>query len=294
MTDNYDILIFHGIFGLWIWLFLLINPIILKKTIWVCWGGDLYNIKNKRDSLKQNISRFFRHKIKLILVRKFKGIVVLNESDLSVLDELYRYGRAKVIPYPLLISDNVLCDENHNHNHNHNHTILLGNSGDSSNGHIQLLEYLSIFKDKEIVIICPLGYGGTEQYIKSVTDLGNSIFGKKFIPYTDMIDQNEYINLLSKCDAAIINHKRQQALFVCYFMLKYGKKLFMSSESPVFFNLKKNGISVYPVELIPSSSWDSFVSVDSISVSKNKDIYHKLYSLETINDLWRKLVNDFL
>ncbi|WP_083234102.1 TDP-N-acetylfucosamine:lipid II N-acetylfucosaminyltransferase [Candidatus Marithrix sp. Canyon 246] len=72
----------------------------------------------------------------------------------------------------------------------------------------------------------PLSYGDPKGvYIKEVISTGTKIFGDKFIPMTEFMDFDKYLNFLGSINITIFNHNRQQAMGNTITLLGFGKKV---------------------------------------------------------------------
>lgn len=122
--------------------------------------------------------------------------------------------------------------------------ILLGNSSDSSNNH---LDVLNIIKKRNISnkVYIPLGYGDTDykKYIKERIDDSDNI-----IIQDDFVSRDEYVMNLSKCKVAILGHIRQQALGNIAMAMMLGMKIFLYKDSMCYKYLRQSGFVVYSIE----------------------------------------------
>lgn len=91
------------------------------------------------------------------------------------------------------------------------HSILLGNSSNPSNNHLDALHLLkrSSLDIEEILI--PLSYGD-ENYRDWLIPKATQIFGNLVSPITEFKSAKDYFNLISNCGIVFMNHYRQQAL----------------------------------------------------------------------------------
>lgn len=121
--------------------------------------------------------------------------------------------------------------------------IQIGNSADPSNNHIEILDKLLLFKDKNIRIYAPLSYGD-KAHAKKVISKGKELFGDKFIALTGFIPFEEYLQFLGSIDIAIFNHKRQQAMGNTITLLGLGKTVFIRSDTTQWQLFKDKNIEV--------------------------------------------------
>ena len=111
---------------------------------------------------------------------------------------------------------------------------------------MEILEKLQHLKKEDFTIVCPLSYGD-EEYAKKVIEYGKEIFGEKFVPITNFMTLEEYMEFLSNCDVGIFNNNRQQAMGNINSMFRMGKKLYLREGTAMWKDYIKNNLKVYPV-----------------------------------------------
>lgn len=123
--------------------------------------------------------------------------------------------------------------------------ILIGNSADPSNNHLDLLE---LVKKRKITnqLYMPLAYGNQdyacriEEYVhKRKID---ALVQRQFVPY------GEYISILHSCRVGIFGHLRQQAVGNISACLMQGSKVFLYKDSILYRYFKSNGYIVFTIE----------------------------------------------
>lgn len=248
-----------------------------KQVIWLGWGYDyysrllsgafpngLYLNQTKRllnNNLKSNKIRFgvrkIKNAIKIILGQSIKKRTrLLNRVDIfsPVIDaehrmacELNPWFRPRYVTWNYgtleddLMVDSVACDAPLGPH------ILVGNSATFENNHLEIFEYLARHVDLAgVKIYAPLSYGN-DWYKNQIIAAGRSMFGDQFVPLTDFMEKDAYINLLQSCGHVFMNHLRQQALGnICIMMLK-GAKLYINPVSPLYQWLLDKGAVVQPI-----------------------------------------------
>lgn len=129
--------------------------------------------------------------------------------------------------------------------------ILIGNSASFENNHLELFELLAEHFDLEDrKLVTPLSYGNP-WYAEKVIAEGNRLFGDQFVPLTDFLPKEEYIEILDSCGHVFMNHLRQQALGnICIMMLK-GAKIYLNPVNPLYAWLSEQGAFI---EIIDGST----------------------------------------
>ncbi|NVO18753.1 MAG: TDP-N-acetylfucosamine:lipid II N-acetylfucosaminyltransferase [Bacteroidetes bacterium] len=260
---------------------------LLKKTSWIVWGGDVFVYKEADKSLKNRFLEYLRKKI----IPSFPEICSFIKDD--ALEAMKIYGSQAVYtpilyPIPLNITDlktTQQVDEFPNHI-----KILVGNSADPSNFHLDTLEMISKFKHQPIKIYCPLSYYYDKVYIKTVIENGHLHFGENFIPILNMMSSQEYISLLKCVDVGIMNHNRQQALGNILPLLYLGKKVYLRKDVSTFNFLTSLGCIVYDISEIFPSKFEEFIEIKSEFQQSNFEKIKALTSDEYFINLWSNLI----
>jgi len=220
--NNADKIILHGLFNSNIIKLLWLMPWLLKKCYWGMWGADLYAYEyRKRRPLKE----FFRRGV----IKKLGYIITYIKGDYELAQQWYgtKAHYQECLMYPSnLYKDASICKEKNSSSIN----ILIGNSADKSNNHLDVFQRLCDFIQEDICVYVPLSYGGKPEYVNQVITEGNKLLGERFIPLTDMLPFNQYLALLAEIDIAIFNNNRQQAMGNIISLLSFGKKVFLRSD----------------------------------------------------------------
>lgn len=126
--------------------------------------------------------------------------------------------------------------------------ILAGNSASPTNNHIELFHAL-----KEQVnlrgrsVIVPLSYGDVT-YRGIILAEGKKILGDNFVPLTEYMPKDKYIETIRSCGFFAMNHMRQQAVGnVCIAMLM-GAKIYLNDNSPLYQWLNYRGAHISTLE----------------------------------------------
>lgn len=259
---------------------------LLKKSTWIIWGGDLYVYRDSNQSIMTKIYESLRKKI----IPRFAEVASFLEGDAILSKKIYRSNSTyRHILYPLPIDLDALPKKIHIKKDGTT-TILIGNSADPSNNHLEVLKLLSKFRTEKIRIICPLSYYSDENYIKSIITMGSNLFKHNFIPITDFMSKNEYLHLLKEIDICLMNHNRQQALGNIIPLLYLGKKLYIKSGITTYDFLNEIKCVVFDIETIKKSTWQSFILFDEDSALNNQKAIYSATSKEHCSELWRTLL----
>lgn len=114
--------------------------------------------------------------------------------------------------------------------------VLLGNSADPSNNHIDACNFLLKALPKDSIVNCPLSYGDPD-YSVIFQKWAETNLQSRFHPVKDFLSRKEYVELLNNMDLVIMYHNRQQAIGNIITSLCLGKPIFIKRHSPVFLML---------------------------------------------------------
>lgn len=235
--------ILHGLFDPQLILILFAMPWLLKKCYWVMWGGDLYVYQLGKRNWKWKLREFFRRSV----IKNMGYLVSGTPGDVDLAREWYRVkgDHIRCFNYPSNVYKHYEVKPKIHNTIN----VQVGNSADPSNRHIEILDQLDKFKDKDIKIFAVLSYGDQE-YAKKVISEGEKKFGVKFIAITEMMPFDKYLEFLSSIDVAIFNHERQQAFGNTITLLGLGKKVFLNPSSTLNSVFSEFDIQVFNSEKI--------------------------------------------
>ncbi len=233
-----------------------------KHVAWCIWGGDLYNpIKNNQ------VDAFPTTKIRSIHT-PISGDITLFKDNFGEIDSYYF-----AYPYPGLYGDiNVLALSEKKKR------IIVGNSGDRSNNHIEILEVLSTKTDiKDYNLILPVAYNlardykiELEQKIKQLNLEDNVEFFDAFLT------PDEFLQFIGTAEFQIMAHNRQQAIGNTLMGIYCGTTVFVKNHitvqhkqivNPTWEFLKQNELTVHPFEGL-----SDFKTMAEISKKNNSQI----------------------
>jgi dTDP-N-acetylfucosamine:lipid II N-acetylfucosaminyltransferase len=236
-------IIIHGLNSKIVSLLFFVQPWILKKTSWLIWGADLYDFNKVSKTFLDKIYK----KIKTFIVKRFYSIIAYASGDYNLAVRYYgvkgKFEKCLYYPYFAVEDylDNIVIDRSKVEN-----IIMVGNSADSTNEHLEIFEkLLKIPNINEYKILVPLSYGGTTSYVNRVIQRGENYFGDNFIALTTFMDSKDYYHLLSKVKVVIMGHKRQQATGNILALIKFSKKIFIRTDISTWNFYQENNIKMF-------------------------------------------------
>lgn len=284
-----DKIILHSLYNRKLSTLLFFLPAYKKKIVWIVWGGDLYPYIRETIDIKLKAYDIIRSN----LIKRANIIAALVEGDLKIVSENYKTN-AKLMT-AIYMSDErtkhikILNEKEKINNKDTTVNILVGNSATESNQHKEILGILQKFKKENINIYCPLSYGN-ETYAKEVRQIGNQLFGNKFISIDNLMSMKEYMELLDTMDIGIFNNNRQQGLGNIYSLMYLGKKVYIRNDTSMWEETDQlMGLKIFSISDLKDESYANLIKFDEIERATNINILEVRYSKEHMITLWSKI-----
>lgn len=238
-------------------------------VFWFAWGFDMYgnliNIKQLHHKssicrysffMKDLLKTFIQHLLQSILYSKpytkmyqeavgridyFSGVLPV-EYDLAKKNANFRALQVEYYYCDVdALSENITINENRGN-------ILVGNSCDINNNHLDLLGYFNNVDLGERKIILPINYSGNAIYRKIVSSAYKKRFRDSVIVLEEYLPLDQYRNIVNSTSIGIFYHERQQAMGNIELFLLNGGKLFLSKSSVIYKYLKTMGFVVFSIQ----------------------------------------------
>ncbi len=243
-------ILLHGLWREKINIILEKNPSFLKKSFWIMWGGDFYFPEKQSELQKYMIENV------PYLVTGTKGEIDYVRNNYNAKGEhieafVYTSNLFKNIKSSPKIVDKT--------------RILVGNSSTETNQHFEVFNKLEIYKNENIEIFVPLSYGDFK-YGMQVMKVGYEIFGDKFKPIIDYMNEQDYYKFLSTIDIGIFNHNRQQGMGNIITLLGMGKKVYMNPEVTTYEmfidkNIKVDSFKLFDLNILSPETVENNISL---------------------------------
>lgn len=290
------------------------------KKVWFIWGYDLYgtwpllkkniylpktkevlNIKsNFKTNLRTNSFAFFlfrnsnwfkniNNKLFRVLNNTFNTeyykaislidvVVPVVPTEYQIIEGIKL--KAQFAPFTYGCIEDLLGDKI-NETVQGKPNILVGNSADPSNNHLDVFIKLAKLNLEGRKIYVPLSYSGNEAYKKIVIHEGQRLFGANFHPLTDFMALEKYNEILLSCGTLIFNHVRQQGVGNIIIMGYLGATIYLNKKSPVYSYYKQQGMLINEINELTSEHFEKNISLEDIEVNKN--IFQDLYSRKNVH-----------
>jgi len=269
-------IILHGLFVRRFVYMLFLQPWLLKKCYWVMWGGDLYYHLNRDNDPESNRYEQIRARV----IRKIGHFVTYVKGDYELAKKWY--GVTGQYHECLMYPSNTYKGHVRSSKEDKTINILVGNSADPSNNHIDIFNKISSLTGEGFLIYCPLSYG-VAAYREEVAKKGSELFGDKFVPLVKLLSLEQYMGILSKIDVAVFAHKRQQGMGNVISLLGMGKKVFMRKDVSSYMLFEELGIKVFDIDEL------DFMPIEDDVRKKNQTKIDSYFSKAKLIKQWKHI-----
>ncbi len=260
LSARADVIILHSQAFSW-WQLYFIPRRILKKSVWVVWGHDLYCTESSSKLI--NVLKDIRWEIERIRLRHFRAIGIGFKYDairirtgisrkIPILNMPYFQGEPDLeaaVPAPADAARPL--------------KVMLGHSAYPFLKHDYLIDKLSRFKNENLVISLVLNYGHPD-YAEKVAAHAAAVFGEDKVEVIDrQLDYKEYLRYIQSVDVAVFDFKHQSALGNFYLLLLYGKKIYLNPSGILYECVKLEGGRPHSTEDLDRESFQEVAAADS-------------------------------
>lgn len=284
------------------------------------WGGDFYNfLPEFKQKLYGKLTRkYLNHSRNLpLLYYILKDRIIFPISDgyniwkkavarVKIFSTVIPYEKNLVekyfkcnttyLPLPTNSLEKVLNTDNYESTiitkENFSKNILIGNSGNPTNNHLEVLHFVNRFKDEDLSVHLPLTYGN-KGYINDICKTGKSLLGTKFFPLLNHLSKTDFCRFINCFNIFIFNNYRQQGIGTIVNALWSGGKVFFSNKNVTSSYFKDNDLKIFSIEddLFTSTVSNLFIPLTEEEILSNRKILIKLYSDESVNSSIKNFIS---
>ncbi|MCB1097944.1 MAG: TDP-N-acetylfucosamine:lipid II N-acetylfucosaminyltransferase [Verrucomicrobiae bacterium] len=162
--------------------------------------------------------------------------------------------------------------------------ILVGNSNAMTCNHVDAFYKISSMLQPTTKVIVPLSYGGervySDRYQEIIMRKGRKILGDAFMPLTEFVPKERYMEIMSSCGTVVMNHHRQQALGNIIAAVYLGANVFINPRNPALEFLLGIGVKVQPFGSDFADRASQLQGVDNATLEQNRGCLRQEYSWE--------------
>ncbi len=274
-------IILHGLFSTHLLYILALQPWLLKKCHWVIWGGDLYAHQAEVKDWRWEKNEFFRR----FVIQRIGYLLTYIPGDVALARQWY--GATGQYQECLMYMSNIYKELVTPSKTGSVVNILVGNSADPTNNHLEVFEKLAAGENENMMIYCPLSYGGIDgDYAKNIAKKGTELFGERFVALVDFMPFEKYLILLGQIDIAVFAHKRQQGMGNTITLLGLGKKVYMHSDVTSWLLLDGLDVKVFDFRML------DLVQIDDKTQIINKNKIRKYFSEAMLSKQWQHIFEE--
>lgn len=230
-TEPAAIFVLHGQFNRWIWWAIFRGVLPAERVVWHVWGADLYESSRR---WQWRLFYLFRRRVQKMLPH-----IWATQGDLAF---VWRHCRARTATDrrlyfptrlasspPAFVRPQEPCL-----------TVLLGNSGDPSNRHMDGLTQIAQRLGRAVKIVIPMGYpSGNQAYIAQVEQHSKRYFSAENVQILrEQHGFEEYMACVAQCDLGYFPFTRQQGVGTLCLLLQQRIPFVLHPDNPFCLDLQ--------------------------------------------------------
>ena len=269
-----------------------------KPLAWIMWGADFYGLPQWSEHYYLVDSKPFAWKNKG-LKSKFSKFLGLPSSDsvLKLIPHINYYigykeeytlvsnafaSKMTYVPLEYYFSLEEFGRPEINQGKG---DILLGNSDDPMNNHIDVLKKIEMQIGETHKVICPVS-GAKSAYRDELQTLVENLACNVELIH-EYLETAAFFKKLDSVGFVIYGHLRQQGVGTLLPLIYSGKKVFLWEANPFYQTLKRWGILVYPLDSFTNSD---LAPLNSKEVECQRSALEMICSQEANDARWKNIL----
>lgn len=237
----------------------------LEKFTWIEWGADLYEWERPETTFLNKKLNSYGQEIRS---RIPQIVMTFPVDEITVRKKCSKTVETVLLPLPSIKPMLPRIDEAFTEKKTDKLRIQIAHNALLTNNQIRILSNISKFSSENVQVIVPVAYNigdvsntiDKKAYKNAVIKMADYYFGKKAVPFRNMIALDNYMKYLWTVDIIIFDIYRPCGISNLLFMIYMGKKIFLPSDSDYYRYLTKHGIKVYDTDSIPDMTFEEFSS----------------------------------
>ena len=261
-----------------------------KKIIWRTWGHDAKGYPYKEHDFIKNAVKWALNMRWKSVIRSFKLIGTANVADEFVIRDKFGIVPTVLLNYPT--KNNMVRLNNAKNDAEADRktiNVLVGHSGISNDNHIEIINKLKKFNDRDVCFIFVLSYGD-DKYIEKVKTYIEENCKEKSRVILEPMSLEEYTNLLANVDIAIFDGKESYALSNVAMLIYFNKKFFFNREGILAKTFLSEGIPFCCTDEIDNMDFCDFAKKAEYPCNLETSLAPTSYETGVIR--WKKLLNN--
>jgi 4-alpha-L-fucosyltransferase glycosyl transferase group 56 len=269
---------------------LLLEEDLLRKSVWIPWGADLFYATNLEDPVAPDSIFGITMSYRIEFMRRVSAIcsgayeynvAVAVSGTTAVHFETY-------LPLAFNLDEMIRSFPADRKKATAPLTIWVGNSATSTNRHLDAFQKLrTLTEGLEFRVVCPLSYGDK---FSTITAAGREYFGDKFSSLDKILSVPEFISELDKSDIVLMNHIRPQGFGSILMALLLGKFVVTESLGTQHW-LETYALPHFQLSELLRCSKEYLIQEASHYQVQNRQKLSHLYSTETLINTWRRVLS---
>jgi dTDP-N-acetylfucosamine:lipid II N-acetylfucosaminyltransferase len=260
-------------------------PNIVAKSIWLAWGGDVHWHEYHAAGRKRDIEQRFRAQF----ISRLYAVATPMSGDYELVQRWYPTrakhiaGSLVVFPFDRAELDGLVPDKSAVP------VIQIGNSGNPTNEHLEVFEWIRLIGNREFRLCCPLSYGNRD-YIGQVIQRGTELFGDRFTPLTELLPASAYNLHLAGLDTLILNHRRHQGFGNVLIALYLGIKVYLRQDVSTWrYLVDELGCRLFDTTSLSQSPESALALLDEQSRAENRARVARFFDPGWQESMWRRI-----